>query len=162
MALDVALVGSGLPRSVGLVGCGKRKRITEGGVPARYLYIGNLFSMSISLALATADDVHILSALHGLVEPSRKLAPYDMSMTQLVASERRDWGRRVVASLKAAYPLTPIRIVFYAGGSYTRPIVEALNAEASYWSYEDPMKGLDLFQRLAWLKAEAGQVDPHS
>lgn len=152
--LDVALVESGKPRSVALVGCGKRKFATEAGVPAHQLYIGNPFRMSYAHAKETADDVLILSALHGLVEPTHRLAPYDYTMTQMLMSEQREWGINVVRALKVAYPLTPLRIIFYAGGHYVRPVVDALQPELGYWDYIDPLQGLDLFQRLAWFKAQ--------
>jgi len=151
--LDVALVGSGVPRQVALVGCGKRKAVTDSDLPAHELYIGNPFRMAFRHAVETADDVHILSALHGLVSPYQRLAPYDMVMTQMLMSEQREWGRNVVSALKSSYPMTPIRLIFYAGSHYVRPVLAALEPELGYCSYEDPLKGLDLFKRLAWFKA---------
>ena len=152
--LDVALVASGRPHQVALVGCGKRKAPTEAGLPAHQLYIGNPFRMGFKYASRTADDVHILSALHGLVDPFRLLAPYDMMMTQMTITEQAEWGHNVVAALKAAYPLTPINIVFYAGSMYVNPVVAALEPELGYWTYEDPLKGRDLFQRIRWFKSQ--------
>ena len=137
-----------------LVGCGKKKAVTEAGLPAHELYIGNPFRMAFSHARRTVDDVHILSALHGLVDPFQLLAPYDMGMTQMLMSEQREWGRQIVLSLRAAYPLTPLRIIFYAGAHYVRPVAAALESEKDYWTYEDPLKGMNLFQRLAWFKAQ--------
>ena len=108
--------------------------------------------MAFRYASDTADDVHILSALHGLVDPYQLLAPYDMVMTQMTMSEQREWGHNVVFALKAAYPLTPVHIIFYAGGLYVRPVIAALQSELKYWTYTDPLQGLDLFKRLAWFK----------
>lgn len=153
MPLEVALVGSGAVRQVALVGCGKRKAPTEAGLPAHQLYIGNPFRMAYRYATDTADDVHILSALHGLVHPYQTLAPYDMVITQMTMTEQREWGQNVVRSLKGAYPLTAIHITFYAGGLYVQPIVEALQPELGYWTYEDPLHGMDLFERLRFFKS---------
>jgi hypothetical protein len=159
LPLDVALVGSGVCKTVALVGCGKMKAVTESGVPARDLYIGNPFRMSFRHARETSDDVHILSALHGLVDPSKLLAPYDYSMAQMFISDQRRWGVRILTELKAEYPLTPLRIIFYAGQHYVRPIMEAVTVELDYWSFENPLKGMDLFERLRWFKKQWGEID---
>lgn len=151
--MDVALVGSGLVRNVALVGCGKAK-VKEGPVPAKDLYIGNPFRMSMRHAVRTADDVHILSALHGLVAPHQELEPYDLSMTKMFISDQRIWGERVVDELRTAYPLMPIRIIFYAGQHYVRPILAAMTPDLRYWTFENPLEGLDLFARMRWFRAQ--------
>jgi hypothetical protein len=156
----VALVGSGIVRTVALVGCGKLKKPqTWPPEAARDLYIGSLFKLSFRHAQAAADDVHILSALHGLVDPSTRLEPYDYSMAQMFVSAQRAWGVRVLTELKAAYPLTPLRIIFYAGQHYIRPIMEAVTVETSYWTFKNPLEGMDLFERLRWLKQQSGELD---
>lgn len=152
LPLEVALVGSGVARTVALVGCGKMKLVTDQNVPARDLYIGNPFKMAFRYASQTADDVHILSALHGLVAPHQRLAPYDFTMTQMFISDQRKWGVRILTELKAAYPLTCLRVIFYAGQHYVRPIMDAITNETNYWTFENPLHGLDLFERLAWFK----------
>ena len=160
LPLHVALVGSGVVsmRALALVGCGKQKLITLEKVMARDLYVGRLFRAAFDHALRTADDVLILSALHALVEPTNRLSPYDFTMTQMLISEQIAWGRAVVHALKAHYPLTPLRITFYAGQQYIRPVMRAVGdspaGELNYWSFEDPLKGLDLFERLAWFKEQ--------
>lgn len=141
-----------LPIDVALVGCGKMKAVTESDLPASELYIGNPFKMAFRHAMQTADDVHILSALHGMIPPHKRLAPYDYSMTKMFISDQRKWGIRVLTELKAAYPLTLLRIIFYAGQDYVRPIMDAVTTETSYWAFENPLKGLGLFERLAWFK----------
>jgi hypothetical protein len=137
---------------VALVGCGKLKA-KEQGLAAKDLYTGVPFRLAYSHAKATADDVHILSALHGLVNPFAMLAPYDFSMVQMPPSMHIEWGRRVLGDLKAAYPMRRLKIVFYAGTQYIRPIMRAVTDEARYWTFHDPLKGLDLFERIRWFKA---------
>lgn len=139
------------PLTIALVGCSKQKRY--GDLPAQDLYIGRLFRMAFEHALNTADDVHILSALHGLVAPHQVISPYDLSITRLLLSEQDDWGRQVVDGLFFAYPLTPLHLVFYAGYQYVRPILSAASGQEAYWTWETPLEGLDLFARLRWFQA---------
>jgi len=151
------------PLSVALVGCGKRKSDIQANQPAKELYTGTLFRLSIRHALATASEVHILSALHGLIFPDDRIAPYDLCMTQVPISKQSEWGRNVVAGLKEIYLLTPIHLVFYAGQQYIRPILAHLEAEQGYWTWENPLEGLDLFERVTWFKErEARQTFPES
>jgi hypothetical protein len=137
---------------VALVGCGKRKKGVQQGWPAHELYTGMPFRLAYNHAKETADDVHILSALHGLVDPNSMLTPYDFSMVQLAPSKHLAWGRKVLDDLKVAYPMVRLKIVFYAGEQYIRPIMRAIHDEAAYWTFENPLEGLDLYQRIRWFK----------
>jgi hypothetical protein len=82
-----------------------------------------------------------------------------MVMTQFLLSEQSAWGRRVVADIKEAYLLTPLHLVFYAGMQYIRPILQWIPPELGYWTYENPLEGLDLFARIRWFKAHQGDGD---
>lgn len=136
--------------TVALVGCGKLK--AKETRLAKELYIGLPFRLAMRHALETADDVHILSAMHGLLDPYSQVVPYDYSMAELPPEKHIWWGRRVLWDLRTAYPMRRLKIVFYAGQQYIRPIMRAVTAEANYWTFEDPLKGLDLFQRIRWFK----------
>jgi len=144
---------------VALVGCGKLKA-DKPGLRAKDLYRGLPFRLAFKHAKATADDVHILSALHGLVDPYAMLAPYDFSMVQIPPSQHVVWGKRILNDLKAAYPMRRLRIVFYAGQQYVRPIMRAITDEDRYWTFEDPLKGLDLFERIRWFKQHDPDLKP--
>lgn len=141
-----------VPLTVALVGCSKQKRASSAGLPAQELYAGRLFRMAFEYAKNTADDVHILSALHGLVAPHQILVPYDLSIMELLLHEQDDWGIKIVDTLFFAYPLTPLRLIFYAGYQYIRPVLKAAQNQEAYWSWETPLEGLDLFARIRWFK----------
>jgi hypothetical protein len=140
------------PVVVALVGCGKRKAAHSPNLPAKDLYIGAPFRLALNYALRTADDVLILSALHGVISPFQRIAPYDVVMPQKTIPEQYIWGRDVVAELRTLYPMTRIHIVFYAGMQYIRPIMKTLPEEKHYWTWENPLAGKDLFTRIRWLK----------
>lgn len=140
------------PLQVALVGCGKSKseRIN---LLAKDLYTGIPFRMAFDHAKNTADDIHILSAMHGLLDPYVHIAPYDMTMVEILPDRHIEWGRQVLADLKAAYPLQRLAITFYAGQQYVRPIMRAITDETAYWTFNNPLEGMGLFERLKWFKA---------
>jgi hypothetical protein len=154
---DIHYDASGIdtvPLTIALVGCGKAKR--GKGAPASDLYVGSLFKLALDHAERTADDVHILSALHGLVQPFQYLEPYNMTFSRMFIHEHDHWGQRVVSDIFTNYPMTPLRIVFYAGQQYIRPFLKWSAHQMGYWTWENPLEGLDLFQRLAWFRERKG------
>ena len=141
------------PLTVALVGCGKKKRGIR--CKAKDMYVGTLFRLAYTHAERTADDVHILSALHGLLPPFTEIESYQLSINEMLHHEKQDWANGVVSDLFMFYPLTRLRLVFYAGQAYIRPILEAAHEQLSYWEIVDPLKGLDLFERIRWFKAQS-------
>lgn len=137
---------------IALVGCSKLKWKTNSTAPASRLYVGRLFKLAYRHAVNTADDVHIISALHGLVEPHQHLAPYDYSMVSMRADERREWGKRVVGQLLTHYPLRYLHISIYAGSTYVNPILLAIEEDGVPWECEIPLQGMDLFERFQWFR----------
>jgi hypothetical protein len=146
---------TGSTLTVALVGCGKQKLQVRS--KAHEMYVGQLFKLSFAHAKKNADDVLIISALHGLLSPYEEIDYYDLSLNKLLKSEREDWANKVVDELFMAYPLTRLRIVFYAGLTYIQPILESAYSQEGYWDIENPMEGLDLFQRLHWLREQERQ-----
>lgn len=141
-----------LPLHVALVGCSSHKRWSYGALPAKDLYTGRFFKQGFRYAQDTADDVLILSGLHGLVEPHRVIEPYDFHLALQLPDYKSSWGGRVVGQLLGAYPLVHLVITFYAGREYVDPVVATAREENVPWEFETPLKGLDLFQRIQWFK----------
>jgi hypothetical protein len=83
---------------IGLVGCVKEKLPTAAA--ARSLYTSVLFRGRRRYVERTCDRWYVLSALHGLVEPDRILDPYDMTLKEVSAAERRAWSTRVIEQLR--------------------------------------------------------------
>ena len=44
----------------------------------------------------------ILSALHGLLDPSAVIAPYDVTLKKMPAAKRKEWGQKVREQMEAA------------------------------------------------------------
>lgn len=137
---------------VALVGCGASK--LDRPAPARELYTSNLFHLSIKYAEKTCDQVFIVSALHGVVEPEQVFEPYNWDLRKLGKREREDWGVRTIGGV---YPSpkfdVPPRLVIVAGKLYA----EALLYGAHWHNLprpEEPLRGIrGCGPRMAWLKA---------
>jgi len=143
------------PITVALVGCSKRKAVTEKSLPAKDLYTGSLCRMGYRYAMDMGWDVLFLSALHGVVEPADPIPPYDYSMANIPKSNHFEWGTHVVNTLLDIYPLLHLDIVFLTGKNYSKPVMEAAEQEEGHWTLRSPLEGLDLFGRMRWFKAHS-------
>lgn len=85
----------------------------------------------------------ILSARHGLVWPHDMISPYDQTLADMTANERRQWAARVLSAIPPAH-----RYVLWAGRLYTQHLSADLRAEL-------PLRGLGIGQQLAFMKAAA-------
>lgn len=136
-----------MTRPVHLVACVGQK-LTH---PARagHLYQSDWFRKARGYVTSQGGRWFILSALHGLVLPSRVIEPYNVTLGDMTAVERRAWGERVSAQLAEQIgPRTPV--VILAGRLYRDPIAKWAGGRASV-----PMEGLGIGQQKAWL---AGQI----
>ncbi len=100
-----------------LVGCVKRKRHRAG--PARDVYTSTLWQYRMSYAELHGCPWYILSAEHGLLAPGTCIEPYDLSLADLRATERREWSLRVLNDLATEIPeLDGKTIEIHAGKLY--------------------------------------------
>lgn len=136
------------PVRVGLISCGRAKRAHA--APARDLYVSSLFKLSLRAAKAWADEVFIVSALHGLVSLDRVLEPYEVALHSLRHRERGAWGARVASALQTHLHGLPVELRLYAGAEYARWIRVHLPRT---WTVHEPLRGLPLGQRLRHLSA---------
>lgn len=72
-------------KTVAIVGCGKAKRDFRS--KARNLYTSNYATKKRDFAEVVADDWFVLSAKHGLVEPDRRIDPYDVTADDVDPAE---------------------------------------------------------------------------
>ena len=133
---------------VGLVACSSRK--LDRAAPARELYQSTLFKLSVAWVCRYCDTLAILSAKYGVVLPQVVLEPYDETLVNMGITGRRRWGLMVAKQLREKFPNIN-HFTVMAGSAYMafRPWLPGLNIR-------DPMAGLTIGRRLAWLKKELG------
>jgi hypothetical protein len=135
-------------RRIGLVGCVKGK--LPQASPARDLYVSDLFLGRRAFVERTCDRWFILSALHGLVDPSRVLEPYDRTLKDASAAERRAWSALVVEDLKRTLGnLGDVTFEVHAGTEYREfGLCHGLEREGA--RIEVPARGLRMGEQLAF------------
>lgn len=119
--------------------CGKKLPYAA---PAKEIYQSELFLKSRRYAEQHGDRWLILSAKHGIVHPDATIEPYDETLNDKTASERRAWSERVTRQLD---DLRGEKLTVLAGEAYCG-WCDGFNADR-------PMKGLGIGQQLAYLLA---------
>lgn len=136
-------------RTIALVSCGKRKRPER--CRARDLYTGTLFRRASEYAEVLYGEWYIISALHNLLDPEDMVSPYERVMSPRLADRYR-WALITANDIGAR--LKPGRgstFVLLAGGRYTWPLTEIL--EARGYECETPLAsaGNGIGARVGWL-----------
>jgi hypothetical protein len=146
-----------MPITIGLVGCCKPKLVHA--APARDLYLSHLFRLSLEVASRCCDVVYVISAEHALVELDAVIAPYDKTMADLAKEWRPIWGSRVWGALVARHPKGARRVVIYAGKEYAEPILRAGHRHPAIDAFEQPLRGMQIGERLRWLNGRLTSLD---
>ncbi len=131
---------------VGLVGCVKEKGLTP--ATARDLYVSALFRGRRAYVERTCDRWFILSALHGVVEPSDEVAPYDVTLSALGVARRRVWSEQVLATLAQRIgSMSGIEFEVHAGAPYRDfGLVDGIRAGGG--TVSNPTEGLGMGRQL--------------
>ena len=78
-----------------LISCASKKRATR--AKAAELYISTLFELNLQYARRLKPDaILILSAKHGLLALNDEIEPYDVTLNEMGANERKAWANKVV------------------------------------------------------------------
>lgn len=112
------------------------------------MYRSPLFKAAWRWALLSCDRAMVLSAKHGLLAGDAVIEPYNEALPRDAAG-RGLWGRRVAVQLDEAFPDLETELVVLAGEKYADAI-EPLDRD---WHWQEPLRGLQIGERLAWLKA---------
>ena len=139
-------------QAVYLVQCVSRKRSTR--APARELYESPLFRKMRAVVEEVGAPWFILSAKHGLLRPEAHIDPYDLTLNEMRASERRSWATGVIAQMERTLPRAD-RVVVLAGHTYREFLMHWLTRR---WPVVDtPLAHLRIGRQQqfldAWLEA---------
>jgi len=138
-----------LTRIISIVQCVSKKRDTPH--LARDLYTSPLFVNAAAYAEKISDDWYIISAKYGLVHPTDFVEPYDVTLKDMSASERRKWAEQVFSTLKPLLNSTDT-VVFLAGVKYRENLVKKVAALGC--KVEIPMEGLRIGEQVSWLQKQ--------
>lgn len=133
-------------RRIYLVSCVSQK--TPYRAPARDLYVSPLFQKARAYVLKSGSPWFILSAEHGLVHPDDVLAPYEKTLNNMSAAERRSWAQKVQSQMEQMLP-DGDEVVIFAGAHYRKHIEPWLRNR--FVSVKVPMQGLPIGKQLQWL-----------
>jgi hypothetical protein len=133
-------------RTIALVACASSKQ--EHPAPAADLYVSDLFRKSRNYAERHAAAWFVLSAKHGLIEPTTQIEPYEMTLNTMRSAERQDWSARVLRQLERVVKRGDT-VIMLAGARYREGIVPGLEELGA--KVEVPMVGLRIGEQLAWL-----------
>lgn len=134
-----------------LVACVSQK--LDRRAAAADLYRSDWFRKARTYVEETGARWYILSAAHGLVAPAKRLTPYDVTLRDLTATERRLWGEKTVRQLRRAIgPRHAGPIVFLAGRLYRKPLLAFAGDGAAI-----PMLCMGIGQQKAWLAAQIAE-----
>lgn len=133
-------------RIIYLVACVNKKHLVP--MEARDLYSSAWFEKAAELADRRADQWFVLSAKHGLLDPNRVIAPYELPLSSRTATERRIWAKEVVQSLLSGLSSLD-RVVIFAGKLYRENLVSPIIEHGC--KVEIPMEGLRIGEQLQWL-----------
>lgn len=137
---------------VALVSCVKSKLSRP--APARELYTSQLFRGFRALAERDFDRWFILSARFGLVEPSRVIPPYELTLNTFGMDARREWSKGVLQELERELPLEELAdVTFFAGARYREFLVGPLCERGHI--VDCPLEGLGMGLQLQYLARHA-------
>ena len=132
-------------KTIFLISCASKKRDTPS--KAKELYISPLFKLHWEYAKTRNPDViYILSEEYKLLDPEKKVAPYEASLKSMPDKRVREWANDVLTQLKTKHDIKTCHFVFLAGERYRKYLIPHLN------SFEIPLDGLRIGEQLHWFK----------
>lgn len=136
-------------RVISIVQCVSKKRATP--QRARHLYTSQLFVNAAAYAEKISTEWFIISAKYGLVKPTEIIEPYDVTLKDMSAFERKQWARQVFAELKPILHISDT-VVMLAGSIYRKDLVKMI--EVFGCRVEIPLEGLRIGEQVSWLKKQ--------
>jgi len=112
------------------------------------MYISPLFKKKMVYARSLQPKrIFILSAKYGLLDPTTVIEPYEQTLNNMSATERRAWTKAVLNSLQEQADLNNDHFVFLAGARYREGLLPHIR------NYSVPMEKMPFGKQLQWLEA---------
>lgn len=136
------------PITLYLIACAAKKH--DAAMPAGDIYVSDLFSKSRAYVESQGAPWLILSAEHGLLRPDAVIEPYNVTLNDMRAPERRAWAARVFEQMAELQLRPGDRVIFLAGRKYRDDLIPMLEAQGV--QVEVPMLGLGIGHQKQWLR----------
>jgi hypothetical protein len=120
--------------------------------PAKDLYKSPWFKKARAYVEKQDWDWYIVSAKYGLLHTDKVIEPYELTLNNMKATERKQWSEKVFKEILQVFPEKGT-VRFFAGKRYREYLVPLLQ-EVGY-TVEIPLMGLGIGQQLAWLSNSA-------
>jgi hypothetical protein len=112
-------------------------------------YVSTLFKLNLQFAKKLIpDDIYILSAKYGLLDIKKEIDPYDVTLNNMPAKDRKSWAQGVLKQLNSRFDLKRCHFIILAGSRYRQFLLPNL------YSYEIPLEGLSIGKQLQYLKRQ--------
>lgn len=126
---------------IGLVACSKTKLSVS--APARELYTGTLFKLSVQWLESRCSSWAVLSAKHGVLLPDQIVEPYEQTLVGAPWGEVQAWHHRTKLQLVKIFPGCRFRVI--AGHEYLGALTGL--------DFEQEFSGLPIGRKMQSLKA---------
>ncbi len=139
-------------KKIVLISCVKEKLKIP--AKAKDLYISDLFKKSYRYAqLLKPDNIFILSAKYGLLEPEQIIEPYNETLKDKSSTEIKEWSRRVISELDEKIDIDKSEIIILAGSKYYKYLLPYIK------NYKLPLGTLPFGSRLSFLKKQIEEYE---
>ena len=108
-------------------------------VPVAALFRSPGFATARAHAEHSGYPWFVLSAKHGLLDPSDVVSPYDVQIDERSASYRTAWGEWVVAQLSERVQLEGVTVEVHGGVDFAQPLRQPLSRRGA--SLDLPLPG---------------------
>lgn len=129
-------------KKICFVGCTKHKKSYKCKASELYSESVNFRKQINIISKIYKCEYYILSAKHGLVNPSDILEPYDLSLYNMNTKEIEKWVENVKNQMNDVFDCKNIHAIFLCGEKYRKNLLDI------FYSYEEPFKGLGIGQQM--------------
>lgn len=131
---------------IALIGCTSKKQ--DYPCKAIEMYTkSNYFNLKLDYCKKiNVDNIFILSAKYGLLEPETIIEPYDLHLGKTSKDYRIKWSQNVLNDLKEKTNLENDEFIILAGNDYMKYLIEHIP------NNYNPVKGLGIGKQLKFFK----------
>ena len=135
-------------KSLGLISCTKGKQDYPCKASEMYL-ASDLFKKAYRYATKNYSAVAILSAKYGLLLPSDKIEPYNMTLKDMSNNEVKEWANKVFEQIQDKFNFTEFnKVFFHAGKNYRINLIPRLKPAGL--KCEVPLGNMKIGEQKAW------------